>query len=153
MNRQAFIGIVRGSILAAPLAVEGEQSRKSYRIGFLVATPSPHLSEAVVGVVQWALTRNSARRQLRAYVFIQEGELNVPPPLGVMTAAPPKGHLEFKNSGQTPAYDLRVIALEPWVDAFPKPAATPTEFLKEFVPTSMLGPGGAAAYPIAMTRS
>jgi hypothetical protein len=35
MNRRAFLSALSGSVLAAPLAAEGQQVRKIYRIGFL----------------------------------------------------------------------------------------------------------------------
>jgi putative tryptophan/tyrosine transport system substrate-binding protein len=35
MDRRAFIGTLAGSLLAAPLAAEGQQAGKVYRIGFL----------------------------------------------------------------------------------------------------------------------
>jgi putative ABC transport system substrate-binding protein len=35
MDRRAFIGVVTGSLLAAPLAAEEQQAGKTYRIGFL----------------------------------------------------------------------------------------------------------------------
>jgi len=35
MDRRAFITLVGGSILAAPLATEAQQAGKVYRVGFL----------------------------------------------------------------------------------------------------------------------
>jgi hypothetical protein len=35
MNRRAFITMVGGSILAAPLGAEGQQTGKMYRVGYL----------------------------------------------------------------------------------------------------------------------
>jgi putative ABC transport system substrate-binding protein len=35
MNRRSFLGTLAGGLLAAPLAVEGQQTRKIWRIGFL----------------------------------------------------------------------------------------------------------------------
>src|SRR5262245_49142943 len=40
MDRRAFITMVAGSILAAPLAAEGQQAGKVYRIGFLRFGPA-----------------------------------------------------------------------------------------------------------------
>ena len=49
MKRRAFLGVITGSLLAAPLAAEAQQAGKVPRIGFLSATsPSdrPHLLDA-----------------------------------------------------------------------------------------------------------
>ena len=48
MDRRTFIGVVAGSLLAAPLAAEGQQTAKVARIGFLFLNlaPNPHLKEA-----------------------------------------------------------------------------------------------------------
>ena len=47
MDRRAFIVMVGGSILAAPLTGEAQQAAKVYRIGFLRASPLPKdLAEA-----------------------------------------------------------------------------------------------------------
>ena len=35
MERRTFLGVITGGLLAAPLAVEAQQARKPYRIGFL----------------------------------------------------------------------------------------------------------------------
>src|SRR5438132_12779297 len=39
MDRRAFLGTVTGGLLAAPLAVEGQQAGKVPRVGVLVLTP------------------------------------------------------------------------------------------------------------------
>ena len=39
MDRRAFIGVVGGSILAAPLSAEAQESGKAYRIGWLSLVP------------------------------------------------------------------------------------------------------------------
>jgi len=41
MDRRAFLGTLAGSILAAPLAVEGQQAGKVYRIGFMSVGQPP----------------------------------------------------------------------------------------------------------------
>src|SRR5260370_1366844 len=41
MPRRAFLAIVAGGLLAAPLAAEGQQAGKVYRIGFLRAGQPP----------------------------------------------------------------------------------------------------------------
>ena len=49
ISRRAFVASLTGSLLAAPLAAEGQQAAKIARIGFLLAGPltaNPHLVEA-----------------------------------------------------------------------------------------------------------
>ena len=41
MNRRAFISMMSGSIVAAPLAAEAQQAGKVYRIGALSDGPNP----------------------------------------------------------------------------------------------------------------
>jgi len=41
VERRAFLGAVTGGLLAAPLAAEGQQAGKVYRIGFLSSLPVP----------------------------------------------------------------------------------------------------------------
>jgi len=38
MDRRAFLGILAGSLLAAPLGAEGQQAGKPYRIGVLLSS-------------------------------------------------------------------------------------------------------------------
>ncbi len=40
MDRRAFLSTVAGALLAAPLAAEGQQARKGFRIGYLISGPS-----------------------------------------------------------------------------------------------------------------
>ena len=48
MERRMFLGALAGSLLAAPLAAEGQQAAKVPRIGYLALNPAanPHLHEA-----------------------------------------------------------------------------------------------------------
>jgi len=49
VERRAFLGIVTGGLLAAPLVVEAQQAGKVVRLGYLVAANlaiNPHLHEA-----------------------------------------------------------------------------------------------------------
>jgi putative ABC transport system substrate-binding protein len=48
MKRRTFLGTLAGSLLAAPLAAEGQQAAKVPRIGYLALNPTanPHLHEA-----------------------------------------------------------------------------------------------------------
>ena len=41
MDRRAFIGTLAGSLLAAPLAAEGQRPEKIFRIGWLGNVPPP----------------------------------------------------------------------------------------------------------------
>ena len=38
MDRRAFLGVIAGGLLAAPLAAEGQQAGKVYRLGILSPT-------------------------------------------------------------------------------------------------------------------
>lgn len=68
---------------------------------------------SATGIYQAILSRHTARRQLRAYVFLESGGLydasvGEPiqgPPLGYI-----RGEVTIKNSGQTPAYDVLHLA-------------------------------------------
>ena len=46
MDRRAFIVMVSGSILAAPIATEAQEAARVARIGMLADATSPHLREA-----------------------------------------------------------------------------------------------------------
>ena len=54
MDRRAFITIVGGSILAAPLAAVGQQAAKVYRIGYLTV-PSRETAQGVANTFQLGL--------------------------------------------------------------------------------------------------
>ena len=54
MNRRAFISGVGGSILASPLAVDGQQTDKVYRVGYLTV-PSRETAQGVANSFQLAL--------------------------------------------------------------------------------------------------
>jgi hypothetical protein len=65
----------------------------------------------------------TAKRQLRAYVSVVTAEI-----LDVTTGFTPRAHLIFKNSGQTPAYDLTAIigiAIGDSWDTLTPPASQP----------------------------
>ena len=137
--------------------------------GFLVVAT---LILALPALWQAWIIRGGSQRQLRAYVFIQEGELNDvrdPPSFLpgmaaqqiIATAASqlrhdlgviPSGHLSIKNSGQTPAYDVRIWAAAPWLDSFPRPATLSSGSMTEYQTQAILPPGGEVHYPIAMNR-
>jgi putative ABC transport system substrate-binding protein len=65
MERQTFLGVIAGGLLAAPLASEAQQAGKVYRIGWLAITPptSPPLQRVSEAFLQG----------LRDHVFV-EGE-------------------------------------------------------------------------------
>ncbi len=44
MDRRAFLGTLTGGLLAAPLAAEGQQAGKIYRIGMLVGVEVEEVS-------------------------------------------------------------------------------------------------------------
>ena len=46
MERRTFLAGTGAVLLAAPLAVEGQQAAKIFRVGYLATNPTPHLQEA-----------------------------------------------------------------------------------------------------------
>ena len=46
MERRAFLTLVAGSLLAAPLAAEAQPAAKIFRIGYLATNPTTHFQEA-----------------------------------------------------------------------------------------------------------
>src|SRR5258705_3276375 len=48
MERRTFLGVIAGSLLAAPLAAEGQQATKVYKIGLLFSILPPTFPK------QWA---------------------------------------------------------------------------------------------------
>ena len=90
---------------------------------------------------QLALAQDTEQRQLRAYVFPTDGWS-----ADVGTAQPARASLNFKNSGQTPAYDLTVREHFAGT-AYPlqkQLEASPTQETK-----AVLGPG--ATFHVTMT--
>jgi hypothetical protein len=65
--------------------------------GLLFAT----LALAFFGLCQVVIMRRTARRQLRAYVFVTTAEIG-----DIENAQNVRASVSIKNSGQTPAYDL-----------------------------------------------
>lgn len=57
------------------------------------------------------LARNTAEKQLRAYVLVTNITI-----VGVEPGATPKADIIFRNSGQTPAYDVEVTAAMGLID-------------------------------------
>jgi len=61
MNRRTFLGTFAGGLFAAPLAAEGQQAGRAYKIGMLSATPAPKRAEAferALGDLGWIEGRN-----------------------------------------------------------------------------------------------
>jgi hypothetical protein len=60
---------------------------------------------AIFSLIQIFVSRDTEERQLRAYVYVK------PPPFGIMgvvAGSMPYATIAFRNSGQTPAYNLRM---------------------------------------------
>jgi ABC transporter substrate binding protein len=62
MERRTFLGVIAGSLLAAPLAAEAQQSRRVYRIGMLERT-----SQAIN-----AANLDGFRRRLRELGYVED---------------------------------------------------------------------------------
>jgi hypothetical protein len=102
---------------------------------------------------QIALAKDTAQRQLRAYVCIHESLLKFPQPVALPRALHrlvdaqeiPAGGVEaqihIKNCGQTPAYDVR-IWIHTWYEAYPLTAPLPTPAEGFRMASAVLGPGG-----------
>jgi hypothetical protein len=86
---------------------------------------------AIPAFLQAAISRNASRRQLRAYVFVSNGEMRNLPRAGMdiqmqnaMTERAirpgPTAEIAIENSGQTPAYD---VTLTPsiCIGGYPRP--------------------------------
>jgi len=63
--------------------------------------------------------KDTAQRQLRAYISITAAEIEFPEP------GRPKSTLTFKNAGQTPAHNVQ-IWIHQWAAAYPLNVALPT---------------------------
>jgi hypothetical protein len=96
----------------------------------------------IAGFRQVAISRNTAIRQLRAYIFIDSIGIK-----DVDANFNPKTTIVIKNSGQTPAYDLSGIA---GIDFREYPLASDFDPLfidpNSHIPTSHIPPGGTAIF-------
>lgn len=81
-----------------------------------------------------ALMKDTAQRQLRAYISITAAKIEFPEP------GRPKSTLTFKNAGQTPAHDVQVW-IHQWVAAYPLDVTLPTPPCDFVMAKSTLGAG------------
>lgn len=72
---------------------------------------------ALASFWQVAITRNTARRQLRAYVFVRATA-------GPVANGKTRCEVVVRNSGQTPASSV-TERIAVWIDAYPQPASPP----------------------------
>src|SRR5262249_47056848 len=63
MDRRAFIGMVGGSVLAGPLAAEGQQTGKIYRLGWFAFSPPTNPEIAAL--------HDAFLQELRAQGFVE----------------------------------------------------------------------------------
>ena len=90
---------------------------------------------ATFATLQWVETRRTAKRQLRAYVSVLKRSIKFSNLLTFCT------EIEFKNSGQTPAYKVSHLS-KMFVQPPPGPTATDLpSFDHESTATATLGPG------------
>jgi hypothetical protein len=99
-----------------------------------------------VGVAQVTIMRFTARRQLRAYVFIESVEFS-----DIEIGASPTVVIKVKNYGQTPAYDLGQWAAV-GLDTFPVPQHPPGPLPNSDLPRRALGNGDVASLHPAPDR-
>lgn len=98
----------------------------------------------VATILLWWGGERHSERELRAYVSVVSGSIQV---VNINNAPPGPGFrvtIELKNSGQTPGYDFTTWIKPPEIldkDAMPFGPATPIE---ERSGRSIIGPGGSA---------
>ena len=81
-----------------------------------------------------AIMKDTAQRQLRAYISVTAANIEFPEP------GRPKSTLIFKNAGQTPAHDVQVW-IHQWVAAYPLDVTLPTPSPDFVMAKNTLGAG------------
>lgn len=119
--------ISRGGIQPSQIeANSGNDQKQDVNAGGLEAKPPADYTPWLVGFTallagaafwQVAITRNSAQRQLRAYIFVKATT-------AVVANGKTRCEAVVKNSGQTPAYSVR-DRVEVWIDTYPDAASPP----------------------------
>jgi hypothetical protein len=90
------------------------------------------------GKKEYILAEDTAKRQLRAYICMDTGEVEI-------RAGQPIANVHFKNCGQTPAYDVYG-----WigVEVRPHPLQSPLPVRDDIAkPKTTVGPGVGFGYP------
>lgn len=82
-----------------------------------------------------ALAEDTARRQLRAYICVNTAALEL------FSSNMPSAIVNFKNCGQTPAYDVRVW-IHTWIAHYPLTEILPTPPEDFQMSSNTIGPGG-----------
>jgi hypothetical protein len=104
--------------------------RRGMRVTRQAANAATQAAEAASRAAGAAETSNNqgremAEKELRAYVSVDKAEI-----AGIESGGPPVATLTFKNSGQTPAYDLTGmggIAMGTTFDSLPVPVGSPRQ--------------------------
>jgi hypothetical protein len=81
-----------------------------------------------------ALMKDTAQRQLRAYISVTAAKIEFPEP------GRPKSTLTFKNAGQTPAHDVQ-IWIHQWAAEYPLDVTLPTPDRDFVMARNTLGAG------------
>jgi hypothetical protein len=95
-----------------------------------------------------AIAKDTAKRQLRAYVVVKAGRLE-----NVAAGGRPKAVVTIKNFGQTPAYNSRqssVMGFDRFPPMLEPPAESPAD---RALPDHPLGPGGEMYANASMQRA
>ena len=80
------------------------------------------------------IMRDTAQRQLRAYMSIETSKIEFPDP------GRPKATINYRNAGQTPAYDVQ-IWIHQWIACYPMGCELPRPPDDFVMAKSLLGPG------------
>jgi hypothetical protein len=121
IKRQADIMREHAGHLENLATAAGENAQAALLSAQAIANQTEHL-------------RDTAVRQLRAYVGVDSAVLKFPQP-GV-----PEAQVHFRNFGQTPAYDFRVW-IHTWFAAYPLQESVPTAPNGLKMGINVLGPG------------
>ena len=125
---------------------------------------------AIFACFQWlalsqqiGLAKDTAKRQLRAYICVESSMLKFPPPLtanfpenlldyqGLIMPGPIEAQVHVKNCGQTPAYEVRTW-IHTWYEAHPLRVALPRPPDNFRMASAVLGPGGTTVMIAAKSQ-
>jgi hypothetical protein len=108
-----FAGIAGILLTLRTLKVIGRQTTATEIAASAAKSSASAASDSALAVTtQNALLRDTAQRQLRAYICVTGGLLKF------LRPEVPEVQIHLKNAGQTPAYDVRGW-IHMWIEAYP----------------------------------
>lgn len=147
-QRAAFSGLVAAVVSALALMATGigiYYVRETLKATLKAVEDTSEATEAMREAN--VIARDSAERQLRAYIFLDEaGSIG---PFTFAVGEPPHGLVNIKNYGQTPAYDVvcqRGCIVGPW--PIPDDFEFPADDTGRFSGGTTLAPGVQTSFPI-----